>query len=63
MHGFYAETEAIVEFREGRREVALAGRNDALRPHNASRRDVRHILEVAANHFDELVELWRSAHA
>ena len=64
VHGFYAETEVIVELREGPgREVALAARNDAIRPGNARRRDVKHILQVAAEHFDELVELWREAHA
>lgn len=64
MHGFYAETEVIVELREGHgREVALADRNDAIRPGNARRSDVKHILRTAAEHFDELVQLWREAHA
>ena len=63
MHGFYAETEAIVELRVIAREIALAARSDAVRPGNASRSDVRHILSVAAAHFDELIQLWREAHA
>jgi hypothetical protein len=63
VHGFYAETEVIVELREQTREVALAGRSDAVRPGNASRGDIRHILEVAAAHFDALIQIWRDAHA
>ena len=64
MHGFYAETEAVVEFRETPgREVALANRNDAVRPGNSPRSDVKHILQVATKHFEELVQLWEEAHA
>ena len=64
VHGFYAETEAIVELRETPvRGVAVAQRNDAVRPRGARRSDVRHILQVAAAHFDELVRLWEGAHA
>ena len=63
VHGFYAEVEAIVELREISREVALAARVDSIRPGNASRSDVKHVLQVAAAHFDELIQLWRDAHA
>lgn len=63
VHGFYAEVEAIVELREAVREVALANRSDAIRPATASRSDVKHVLRVAASHFDALVQLWRDAHA
>jgi len=63
VHGFYAEVEVIVDLREAAREVALAGRTDAIRPGNASRSDVKHILQVAATHFDDLILLWREAHA
>jgi hypothetical protein len=62
VHGFYAEVEVIVELREAAREVALAKRIDAIRPGKASRSDVKHILQVAANRFDELIQLWREAH-
>jgi NTP pyrophosphatase (non-canonical NTP hydrolase) len=61
VHGFYAEVEVILELREAVREVALADRNDAIRPGNASRSDVKHILQVAADHFDALIQLWREA--
>lgn len=63
VHGFYAETEAILELRERARDVVLADRSDAVRPGNAKRADVKRILNVAAVHFDQLIELWREAHA
>ena len=63
VHGFYAEVEVIVELRnEPRREVAQADRSNAVRPGNASRSDVKHILLVATEHFDRLVQLWEEAH-
>jgi len=42
--------------------VGLADRDDAIRPANAKRSDVRKILEAGADHFDELVELWEGMH-
>ncbi len=56
VHGFYAEVEVIVELRRDG-TVLLADRKDAVRPHNGSRADVRHVLDVARNHFDELIAL------
>ena len=38
--------------------VALADRKDAIRPGNVKRADVRHVLAVAAQNFEELVALW-----
>ena len=63
VHGFYGEIEVIVNLREKQREVARADRTSAVRPGNASRSDVKHILQVAAAHFDELLKLWEEAHA
>lgn len=64
VHGFYAEVEVIVELIDGvERRVGLVDRRDAVRPGNASRSDVKHILQVAAAHFVELVRLWEDAHA
>lgn len=61
VHGFYAEVEAIIDLRfDG--TVSLADRTDAVRPGNGSRSDVRHILTVAARHFEELVGLWEKHH-
>jgi acyl dehydratase len=56
VHGFYAEVEVIVELRRDR-TVLLADRNDAVRPRNGSKADVRHVLAVASKHFDELIAL------
>ncbi|MGA9672833.1 MAG: DUF4160 domain-containing protein [Terracidiphilus sp.] len=61
VHGFYAEVELIVDLRlDG--TVSLANRTDAIRPGNASKADVRHILNAAAKHFNELVSLWEKHH-
>lgn len=57
VHGFSGETEAIVDLRLDR-TVALANRDDAVRPANAKRSDVKKILREAAAHFDELTALW-----
>lgn len=60
-HGFTSETEAIVDLRlDG--TVALANRDDAVRPANAKRSDVRKILNMAAEHFEELAALWETVH-
>ena len=61
VHGFYAGIEVIVDLRRDG-TVALARRTDAIRPSNGSKADVRHVLTVAAWHFDELVSLWEKHH-
>jgi hypothetical protein len=61
VHGFYGEVEVIADLRQDGR-VALANRVDAIRPGNGSAADVRHILRMAAAHFDELVRLWEKHH-
>lgn len=64
VHGFYAETEIVLELHAlPQPEVMLAKRKDSVRPGNASRADVRHVLQVAAAHFHELIHLWEEAHA
>jgi hypothetical protein len=57
VHGFTGDTGAIVDLRMAG-TVALAKRNDAIRPGNAKRSEVKKILSAAALHFEELVELW-----
>ena len=42
--------------------VALADRDDAVRPTNAKRSDVKRILRVGADHFEELAALWEVVH-
>jgi hypothetical protein len=51
--GFCAGIETIFDLRRDG-AVALANRSDAIRPSNGSKADVRHVLTVAARHFDEL---------
>ena len=61
VHGFAGETEAIVDLRlDG--TVAIAMRDDAIRPANAKRSDVKKILKAAALHFEELAALWEEIH-
>ena len=61
VHGFAGETEAIIDLRlDG--AVALMKRDDAIRPANAKRSDVRKILNAAALHFEELAALWEAMH-
>ncbi|MFB3813921.1 MAG: DUF4160 domain-containing protein [Terriglobales bacterium] len=62
VHGFQGEAEVIVDLREDG-AVGLADRPDAIRPGNAKRSDVRKVLRVAAEHFEELVALWEEIHA
>jgi len=57
VHGFYADVEVIVGLRPDGK-VSLANRTDAIRPSNGSKSDARHVLSVAARHFNELVILW-----
>ena len=61
VHGFFEEAEVIVDLGNAR-TVGLANRPDAIRPPNAKRSAVRRILNVAAEHFDELVALWEKMH-
>lgn len=61
VHGFFGETEAIVDLLSNG-GVALADRKDAIRPGNAKRAEVRKILNAAADGFDGLVALWKGIH-
>ena len=62
VHGRYQGIVAILELgRDG--HARLADRDDSIRPGDAKRNQVRHILNVANAHFGDLIELWREAHA
>jgi hypothetical protein len=57
VHGSYAEIVVIVDLLPDSR-VRVANRKDAIRPANGSKTDARHVLAVAAKHYNELVTLW-----
>ena len=61
MHAFIGEAEIIVDLHADG-SVALADRIDAVRPANAKRNEIKRALGLAADHFDELVELWEEMH-
>ncbi|MGA2572081.1 MAG: DUF4160 domain-containing protein [Terracidiphilus sp.] len=61
VHGFYAGLEVIVDLRPDG-AASLANRSGAIRPAGGKRSDVRHVLETAASHFDELAALWEKQH-
>jgi hypothetical protein len=61
VHGFYAETEVIVDLYDGNK-VALARRKNAIRPPNAKKSNVKKILVSAANNVEALVALWEMNH-
>jgi hypothetical protein len=57
VHGEYAEVEVkILLLENGTVEVY------AVKPGNASKADIRHVLSVAQNHHTELVDLWEIHH-
>ena len=60
-HGFFGGTEVIVDLRSDG-TMALADRDDAIRPATAKRSDVKKVLRGAARHFDELLGLWEGIH-
>jgi hypothetical protein len=59
VHGFYAETEVIVDLLP-ERTVGRSGRSDAVNPKNANRSQVRKILKVASTYAVALHELWEA---
>ena len=61
VHGYYADVQAIVDLDEQGRKARLADRERNPLPRNAKRSHVNHILKSAADHIDELLELWRNA--
>lgn len=61
VHGLLGETEVVIDLRLDR-TVGLADRPDAIRPANAKRSDVRRLLTLAIERFDELAILWEKMH-
>ncbi len=60
VHGFYGETEVIVELLPDG-GVAKSSRRRAVKPAGAPTADIRRILAVAGAHVSELNQLWREA--
>jgi hypothetical protein len=61
VHGRYAEILVIVDLlADG--GVKVSDRENPIKPSNGSRADARHVLDVAAKHFNELVALWEKHH-
>jgi hypothetical protein len=61
VHGSYAEVVVVVDLLPDG-GVQVADRVNAIKPRNASRSDIRHVLAVANKHFEELVALWEKHH-
>jgi hypothetical protein len=61
MYGLYAEVLVIVDLLPDG-GVRVANRVNAVRPGNAGKADIRHVLSVAAKHYNELVALWEKHH-
>jgi hypothetical protein len=61
VHARYQGIAAILELGQDR-IVRFANRWDALRPMDAKRNHLSHILQVANGHFDDLMELWEESH-
>jgi hypothetical protein len=62
VHGFVGGTEVVIDLSHDG-IARLAGRRKAVKPADTKRSDVRNILALAQEHFDELVALWEAMHA
>jgi hypothetical protein len=61
VHGILADTEVIIDLRADG-NVSVAERTDSIRPANAKKSTVRHILQTAAENFETLAALWDKVH-
>lgn len=62
VHGRYQGIVVILELgNDG--NARIADRDDAIRPGDAKKNQVRYVLNVANAHFNDLMELWEEAHA
>jgi Domain of unknown function (DUF4160) len=61
VHGILGDTELIIDLRQDG-NVGLAERTDSIRPANAKRSTVRHILQTAAENFESLAALLGRVH-
>ncbi len=61
VHALLSGIRVIVDLLDDH-SVALADRDDCIRPSNAKRSDVKKILNAAQDHFDTLVAAWERMH-
>ncbi|MEO6834694.1 MAG: DUF4160 domain-containing protein [Candidatus Tumulicola sp.] len=61
VHALYAGIEVVIDLLDDR-TVALSDRVGAIAPANAKRSDVKKVLQVARDHFDDLVAAWEKMH-
>lgn len=61
VHARYQGIVAILELRQDG-SAMIADRWDAIRPGDAKKNHLRHILRVANARFCDLMELWEEAH-
>ncbi len=60
VHGQYAGITVLVELIDG--TVRLAERTRPVRPPNAKRSHVNHVLRTAEEHAEQLMAIWRLTH-
>ncbi len=61
VHGFYAGIAVVLELDFEKRSIRLAKRRDRVKPKNAKRADVAHVLRSAQRYGQELFNLWEVA--
>ncbi len=61
VHGFYAGIAVILELDFRQRSIRLANRGDRVKPRNAKRADVNHVLHSARKYRHDLFDLWEVA--
>jgi len=61
VHGLYGQTRAIIDLLPDG-DVQLAKRSGDIFPNHAKKAEMRKILQIAADHFEELIQLWERIH-
>lgn len=61
VHALHAGIAVIIDLLDDR-AVALSDRAGAIAPADAKRSDVKKVLRIARDHFDELVAAWEKMH-
>jgi hypothetical protein len=58
-HGVYGSTLVVVELGDAENVSIRPG---SIQPNNAKRSDVRRIVDMAVEHYDELMRMWEATH-